>query len=193
MGLDMYLNRTKRLNGVDLMNLDPDSLKISNPDLFENLTPFMVKRGNPDLFSWNSYHEKVGYWRKANHIHKWFVDNVQNGEDECQPHEVSKYKIEELRDICKTVLENSELIDSMVSNGTTLENGEWKPILVEGRAIADHGVAEKLLPTTDGFFFGGTDYSEWYLEDVEYTLDLCDQILRDFDFDEYVLFYQSSW
>lgn len=20
---------------------------------------------------------EVGYWRKANHIHKWFVDNVQ--------------------------------------------------------------------------------------------------------------------
>ena len=28
--------------------------------------------------------ESVGYWRKANHIHKWFVDNVQNGEDDCK-------------------------------------------------------------------------------------------------------------
>lgn len=23
--------------------------------------------------------EEFGYWRKANAVHKWFVDNVQNG------------------------------------------------------------------------------------------------------------------
>ena len=25
--------------------------------------------------------EEVGYWRKANQIHRWFVENVQKGED----------------------------------------------------------------------------------------------------------------
>ena len=28
-------------------------------------------------------HEEVGYWRKANAIHGWFVRNVQNGKDDC--------------------------------------------------------------------------------------------------------------
>ena len=28
--------------------------------------------------------EEVGYWRKANAIHKWFVDNVQDGNDDCK-------------------------------------------------------------------------------------------------------------
>lgn len=40
------------------------------------------------------------YWRKANAIHKWFVDNVQNGEDECREHYVTREQLAELRDAC---------------------------------------------------------------------------------------------
>ena len=40
------------------------------------------------------------YWRKANAIHKWFVDNVQEGEDECREHYVSREQLEALRDAC---------------------------------------------------------------------------------------------
>ena len=32
---------------------------------------------------------EVGYWRKANAIHKWFVDHVQNGQDDCGQHFVA--------------------------------------------------------------------------------------------------------
>ncbi len=42
----------------------------------------------------------VGYWRKANAIHKWFVDNVQDGKDECQTTYVSKENLEKLKEIC---------------------------------------------------------------------------------------------
>lgn len=28
--------------------------------------------------------EDAGYWRKANAIHRWFVDNVQHGDDDCR-------------------------------------------------------------------------------------------------------------
>ena len=41
--------------------------------------------------------EEVGYWRKANAIHKWFVDNVQKGEDDCGEYLVSKKNIEKSR------------------------------------------------------------------------------------------------
>ena len=34
--------------------------------------------------------ESFGYWRKANQIHKWFVDNVQGGIDDCRPYPVSQ-------------------------------------------------------------------------------------------------------
>lgn len=49
---------------------------------------------------------QAAYWRKANEIHKWFVDNVQNGEDECQPHYVPREKLVELRDLCQQVLDD---------------------------------------------------------------------------------------
>lgn len=51
---------------------------------------------------------KVGYWRKANHIHKWFVDNVQGGDDECEAHYVSREKLVELRNLCQEVLRDRQ-------------------------------------------------------------------------------------
>ena len=33
--------------------------------------------------------------------------------------------------------------------------------------LKDHSKAPKLLPTTDGFFFGNTQYTDKYFEDVE--------------------------
>ena len=48
----------------------------------------------------------VGYWRKANQIHKWFVDEVQKGEDNCERHSVSKEQLESLRQLCKDVLKD---------------------------------------------------------------------------------------
>ncbi len=56
--------------------------------------------------------EEVMYWRKANHIHGWFVDNVQQGRDECQESKVELGDLVELRDLCKKVLEtkNTDLL-----------------------------------------------------------------------------------
>jgi len=52
---------------------------------------------------------EVGYWRKANQIHKWFVDNVQGGVDECRPHRVSRSDLEKLKSICLQVLDKPDL------------------------------------------------------------------------------------
>ena len=41
-------------------------------------------------------HHDIGYWRKFNALHHWFVDNVQGGEDECKEHEVY---IDDLKDL----------------------------------------------------------------------------------------------
>jgi hypothetical protein len=47
---------------------------------------------------------QVGYWRKANAIHGWFVDELANGVDECQEIYVPREKLSELRDLCKSAL-----------------------------------------------------------------------------------------
>lgn len=47
---------------------------------------------------------EIGYWRKANQIHKWFVDNIQNGVDNCASYSVSREGLKALMDRCKDVL-----------------------------------------------------------------------------------------
>lgn len=107
--------------------------------------------------------EEVGYWRKANHIHNWFVQNVQGGRDECQRAYVSKEDLEKLLSICKEVL-------------------------------ADHSKAPELLPTTEGFFFGGTDYDEYYFQDVQDTINIIEPLLKELEENSMGdVYYQSSW
>jgi hypothetical protein len=60
------------------------------------------------------------------------------------------------------------------------------------KVLADTSLAPALLPTAEGFFFGGTEYNEWYWRDIEYTKRLLERALdpkmKDWDF-----YYQSSW
>ena len=114
---------------------------------------------------------EAGYWRKANQIHNWFVKNVQDGVDECEPHEVSYEQLIQLRDACQKVLDDNTLADS-------------------------------LLPTGAGFFFGGTDYDEYYFSDLKDTIKVIDATLEKFFteklddgtvYSKWEVKYQSSW
>ena len=54
--------------------------------------------------------------------------------------------------------------------------------------LEDHSKAEELLPTTDGFFFGPTEYNDWYFSGLEMTV----KRLGDVDpNDEFI--YEASW
>lgn len=118
----------------------------------------------------------VMYWRKANAIHKWFVDNVQDGKDDCGIYEVEWEQLMELRDICKRIVDECPLVDGMVKNGTVFENGQWRDNMESGKVMTNTAIAKELLPTQDGFFFGGCDYDQWYYEDVRRTVDEIDRI-----------------
>ena len=134
-------------------------------------------------------------WRKANEIHSWFVDNVQDGEDDCRYHrEVTKEVLEKLLDVCNKVLASCELVNGEIENGYNFdEKGNRVPILVYGKYVKDSSVAEELLPTASGFFFGGTNYDEYYVEDIENTIDIITQVLESTDFDKEMVYYVSSW
>jgi len=54
----------------------------------------------------------VGYWRKANAIHQWFVDNCQGGEDDCRYAHVAREKMTELLALCQQVLLQPATADS---------------------------------------------------------------------------------
>lgn len=99
-------------------------------------------------------------WRKFNALHNWFVENCQNGIDECQYSFVSKEQLVELLAIL---------------NQLTPEN------------------CSELFPTQDGFFFGSTDYNDWYWEDVKQTREILPELIENFDWENESLVYASSW
>lgn len=59
--------------------------------------------------------------------------------------------------------------------------------------LADMSKAEQLLPTRSGFFFGGTDYDEFYKGDIEYTVERLKKILDDPALQKMDFYYHSSW
>jgi hypothetical protein len=46
------------------------------------------------------------------------------------------------------------------------------------KVIADHKLAEELLPTMSGFFFGSVEYGEDYFENVENVKSFCEELLE---------------
>ena len=94
----------------------------------------------------------VAYWRKANQIHDWFVQNVQGGEDDCGDHYVNHEKLQELLD----------LVEKVLMYGT-----EEK--------------AREELPPAEGFFFGSYEIDEWYWEQLKYTYEVLKHVLENTD------------
>lgn len=191
MGLDMYLERCNR-KAWGYKDFDIDEIRDSKPKLYEELKPYIHQRGS-ERYHWDSIFAEVGYWRKANAIHKWFVDNVQDGEDDCDYYEVSREQLEELLDICKTIKDQTIMDDGLVKNGEVLANGMWCPQYEEGKTIVNPEVAASLLPTQSGFFFGSTEYDQDYMYDVESTIDILTKALETTDFDTEMIVYTSSW
>lgn len=115
---------------------------------------------------------QVGYWRKANAIHKWMVDNVQSGVDDCAKYPISLDELKELSNLCSSILE---------------ETNKRKQI----------ELAENKLPPTSGFFFGGTEINEDYILDLKITINIINYAesidATKSDLDCCGFYYQSSW
>lgn len=158
MGLDMYLDRHVYIGAEYEHNKVTGEIK-----LFRDGKPIQI-----DLSKVSQIVERVGYWRKANAIHAWFVRNVQENEDNCGTYYVSMEDLENLLDAVNTVLRD--------------------PIQF----------AASYLPTQDGFFFGNTEIDEWYIQDLEYTKELIEKIFAENKAVEgtatiYDYYYHSSW
>ena len=73
---------------------------------------------------------QVAYWRKANAIHKFFVDTCANGEDDCQEIYVDRDHLVELKSLCEKVLENHDLAPELLPTQSgfffgSYEYDEW--------------------------------------------------------------------
>ena len=161
-------------------------------DAVEFYRQFYSKKSDDDFIP--SISEEVGYWRKANAIHNWFVENVQDGEDDCDYHrEVTKEDLQELIDTCTKVLSLVKLVPGRIRTGIQFSNGKAETMYEDGLAVANPEICEALLPTTDGFFFGSQDYHAYYLEELQETIKICNEALSTTDFETQMLYYCSSW
>jgi hypothetical protein len=151
MGLDMYLHAKRYLWGWEE---DSEDVKVIAREVQK-----VAKI--PDGFEVKEIVIKAGYWRKANQIHRWFVQNVQDGKDDCGDYYVSRQNLIDLRELCQKILENKDL-------------------------------ATTELPTESGFFFGNTEYDDWYYQDLTETIEIVDRALT-LDQHQWDFEYHSSW
>lgn len=169
MGLDMYLNK------VIYVGANYEHRKITGE--------ISIKKGDSsipiNLNKVSEITEQAIYWRKANQIHKWFIDNCADGEDDCREMSVRREQLEELRNVCQTVLDSSKLVKGQIANGQKVVDGEWVNIYEDGEYIENPEAARLLLPTTSGFFFGSTEYDQYYIEDLKYTVEKLNELLAE--------------
>lgn len=134
----------------------------------------------------------AGYWRKANQIHKWFIDNCAGGDGDRTEMYVSHSQLKELRDLCKQVLAVAKTKEGKVVNGQHYdkETDSWVNNYEDGITITNPEEVAELLPTEDGFFFGSTEYDQWYLQDIKDTIEILDKCLVDEDCE---FTYHASW
>jgi hypothetical protein len=118
MGLDMYLSAKKYLWKSDAVDT-----KISRQISDELNLPRRVKEISVEAM----------YWRKANQIHDWFVENVQDGIDECKPHHVTREELENLLKTCRAALyhKDSNILppsEGFFFGSTEIDDDYWNDI-----------------------------------------------------------------
>ena len=101
----------------------------------------------------------LGYWRKANAIHAYFTRDLEDGEDNMRRVYLKKKDLKDLKERCIKVLAGGP------------------------------DVAKELLPRASGFFWGPTDYDDWYLKDIQDTLDIVSEVLNDWKQTDRVYYY----
>jgi hypothetical protein len=191
MGLDMYLYRAETNKNVH-----------DETDFCECL------KCRPYL-KWIEEGE-LGYWRKANAIHNWFVTKLANGVDECQQIEVSRDDLYALLADVETELRNKPDEIGEDEPNTVSFNMDGQEPKDTAQSLADiltlafmeqqfssqpQVTEEHPLPPASGFFFGSTGRGEYYYEYLAETRDILKIAIAQtemLDEDEAII-YQASW
>lgn len=80
--------------------------------------------------------DEVAYFRKVNFLHKWVEDHLNDG----------------IETNCQAIPFHLEAMAGLMQTCATVR--------------ANPELGPELLPTMSRFFFGSTEYDEWYLKDV---------------------------
>ena len=101
MGLDMFLYAERYLS-----EYEPEDIELRK----------QIQRLLPEMGNVKTVCSEVGYWRKANQIHNWFVTNVQGGNDDCGRYYVGEDQLRELLGVVEQVLADRSLAAELLPN-----------------------------------------------------------------------------
>lgn len=132
MGLDMYLSVRKYVSRINFeKGYDDQNGWSENPEFREILNDTgMLELIEPDESAGAYIEVPVMYWRKVNAVHKWFVDTLADGVDECQPISVGIHHMRELVNLCDRALKDAENPDEYLPTESGfffggIEYDEW--------------------------------------------------------------------
>lgn len=181
MGLDMYLYRKTYVGN---QYREPENkVQVIIPENEAGAFSIDKRFFNQDKIAYIV--EEAAYWRKANSIHNFFVEEVQDGVDNCKEHYVEMEVLRKLVRFCK---EDIEIIESQPYTTETYtdffseEEKEYKKYDIDKELLN--------LQPTQGFFFGSYDIDEFYVNDLKETIEMITPLLEDRTND---YFYRSSW
>ena len=131
MGLDMYLYRREYVGGWDWKSVKDDGKERAFYDTILEYANLPRCEASPHA----NVEVCVAYWRKANAVHNWFVENVQDGVDECKRHHVEVETLRRLVDICKEVLADHSKADDLLPTqegfffgSNEIDDGYWEDL-----------------------------------------------------------------
>jgi len=150
MGLDMYLYRKHYVKNYDHEG-NPWDVRVRHRG-----EPVPVGQIDPAKVAYVT--EQVAYWRKANQIHAWFVDNVQDGRDECQASYVSTEQLAELLKTVRAVLADHKKAARLLParpgfffGGTDYDEGYFRDLKETEAMLAPLVVEDERGPAFDGY------------------------------------------
>lgn len=193
MGLDMYLYAERYVFNDAVFNAD-------DPAIYKFIAKTIESDTLPEpKFGGMSVRQCVGYWRKANAIHGWFVRELADGVDNCRDIYVPKEALIKLRDNCVDELANrakakpneSKHVIKVEEGDTDVFNKIIADIKQEHENTKTKVITNDPLAPTAGFFFGSNEKDEWYYNDLEYTVELINSLLANKNTYDY--YYRASW
>ena len=117
---------------------------------------------------------EIAYFRKVNFLMSFFdyyekCEDEGNMEGDCCYVPISEDEISALIDACSETIKRRKEIEKAVKEGIDIDDLPLQP--------------------ESGFFFGSTDYDEWFFEDVKEVKKKFKAILSDLKDDEEVFMY----
>lgn len=168
MGLDMYLYAERYISGWDYASEEERRDYSLAAEIAGVPAGIGVPAGSGALSA--TVQVNVAYWRKANAIHGWFVREVQDGNDDCNPYYVSRENLEDLRDLCASLL---ALCATNPEQAITL--------------------AKEKLPPMGGCFFGSVEIDDYFWSYVKDTAAMLEKVLQIPKDHHLVFYYRASW